>query len=199
MPEKNQFFIGGQTYSVLKRYLIHDYGKMRSLQHFLLISYGLTDWFSVDLKGGAGYIKQHPGSQDEIDYPTYVGGGYGFRIKAFDKNKTKVIFGFQHISIHPYSIEVNNVKHKAVLDDWQWSLLASYEFPLCTPYLGTRWSRMDYIHWTDDVRKLKKSDVTKSVGAIIGVDIPLGEKFWINLEGQFVDAEAVAASINFRF
>jgi len=198
-PEKNKIFMGLQSYSVFKRYLENGNGKLRSQQEFLLLSYGLLNWLSVDLKGGAGYIKQHPSGSDELDYPTFLGGGYGFRVKLYDKQNSKMVFGFQHISVHPHTISVEGIKHKAVLDDWQFSLLASYDFKKITPYFGTGWSRLDYIHWTDDNRNRVKSDLGKSVGLIAGCDLPISEKFWFNLEGQFFDSEALTCSVNYSF
>ena len=199
LPQKNQFFVGLQTHSVLNRYLKDTNGKMRSLQNFLLVSYGIFDWLSLDLKGGAGYIKHQPAAGQRIDYSTYLGGGYGFRIKLYDHNKTAAVFGFQHISIHPHKVHVNGRKNKAVLDDWQFSLLASYDLSLIIPYIGTKWSRMDYINWIDSVRNRVKSDTTRSIGLAVGADIPLGERIWINIEGQFFDVEAFATSLNFSF
>jgi hypothetical protein len=43
------------------------------------------------------------------------------------------------------------------------------------------------------------SDLTKSIGFIFGLDLPITEKFWINLEGSVFDSEAVAFSANFKF
>jgi len=196
---ETNFFWGGQTHSVGKRNLEGDNGKLNSLQHFLLISYGITDWFSLDLKGGAGDTHQTPDRGDEISYPAYLSGGYGFRIRLFERQATKAVFGFQHISVHPYSVFVGNVKRKAVIDDWQFSFLVSQRFEFMTPYAGTRWSRMDYIRWIDDDRKRVKSELGESVGMIIGFDIPLGDRIWLNVEGQFFDAQAVASSVNFHF
>lgn len=199
LPAKKEFFIGVQTHSIFKRYQEHESGKLRSMQEFLLLSYGIYDWLSIDLKAGAGFIKQHPLGSDERDYPTYLGGGYGFRIKLYDGKNTKMVFGFQHISIHPKTISLSSVKHKAVLDDWQFSTLISYDFQKITPYLGTRWSRLDYIHWVDGDRDRVKSDLTKSIGLIFGFDLPLTKKVWLNLEGQFFDSEACAFSVNYIF
>ena len=188
--------------------------KTRSLQNFLLISYGVYDWLCVDLKGGAGNIKQHPVGSDEVDYSSNFAGGYGFRLKLYDGKKIKTVFGFQHISIHPKSIHLGTVKNMAILDDWQVSLLVSYDFSRksgippsikqwagkkATPYLGTRWSRIDYIHRALDSRKRKMSDLTKSIGFVFGLDLPVTKKAWLNLEGQLFDSEAVAFSLNFSF
>jgi len=233
MPEKNKFFVGVGTHTIFKRYLEDEFGKLRSAQNFLLVSYGVFNWLSIDLKGGAGNIKQHPVGSDEVDYPTNFAGGYGFRLKLYDgkssnaarnnestaiKNKlangAKIVFGFQHISVHPKSIHLGTVKNRAILDDWQVSLLASRDFSRksgippaikqwagkkLTPYLGTRWSRVDYIHRVDDSRKRKMSDLTKSIGLIYGLDIAVTERIWINLEGGAFDSEALAGSINFKF
>lgn len=199
MPQGNKFFVGLGQYNVLKRYLEHSAGKMRSLQNFVLVSYGIFDWLSIDLKGGAGYIKQHPQNRSEIDYPTFLGGGYGLRLRLYEKENIKAVFGFQHISIHPETTVVENQKNKAVLDDWQFSALASYNLKKLTPYIGTRWSRMDYIHWIDGTRDRVKSDLTKSVGLIVGVDVPLIKNTWVNIEGNFLDSTAYAFSLNYGF
>jgi len=199
MPQKKQFFAGLQNYTILKRYLEEDYGKIRSVQDFFLVSYGIFDWLSIDLKGGAGDIKQHPIGTSEIDYSTGFSGGYGFRLRLLDKEKTKVVFGFQHISVHPKRTYVSGVKNKSILDDWQVSILTSYDLKYLTPYLGTRWSRVDYIHWVDEDRKRRMSDLSKSVGLVFGFDVPFTEKVWLNLEGSFFDSDAFACSLNYSF
>jgi hypothetical protein len=198
MPAQKEFHLGLQSYSIFNRYLEHEAGSLRSQQEFLLLSFGLFDWLTLDFKGGAGSIRQHPKGSDELDYPTYMGGGYGFRLRLYEGNKFKGVFGFQHISIHPETVSVEGSKHKAVLDDWQFSTLLSYDLGVITPYLGTRWSRADYIHWVDTVRDRVRSDLSKSMGLIVGFDLPVAKNVWINLEGSFFDTEAVAFSLNCR-
>jgi len=199
MPEKKKFFCGLQTHVIFKRYLEGEYGKLRSTQHFLLLSYGISNWLSLDLKGGAGNMKQHPAGRDEVDYPSSFNGGYGFRLKPYDKENLKMVFGFQHISVHPKAIRLGATKHGAVLDDWQVSFLASRYFKKINPYLGAKFSRVDYIHWIEEDRKRVMSDLTKCFGLVSGADFMLGEGFWVNLEGQFFDAAAAALSINLKF
>jgi len=199
MPRKKEFFMGLQTHAIFKKYLEDEYGKVRSFQNFLLLTLGVYDWLSIDLKGGAGNIRQHPQGSDEVDYPSRFAGGYGFRLKLYDGKKIKTVFGFQHISLHPKSIHLGTVKNRSILDDWQASLLASCDFKKVTPYLGTSWSRIDYIHTVADSRKRKMSDLTKSIGFIFGLDLPLTKKAWLNLEGRLFDSEAVAFSMNFSF
>ena len=199
MPKKKSLFCGFQTHSIINRYLENQQGELRSMQHFLLISYGVFDWFSIDLKGGAGNIKQHPAGSDEVDYSSSFNGGYGFRLKLYDKDNTKAVFGFQHISVHPRKTRLNGTKHTAVLDDWQVSFLVSRKILKFTPFLGAKWSRVDYIHWVEEDRKRTMSDLTKDLGMVLGLDFDINEKIWLNLEGQFFDTEAVALSINFSF
>jgi hypothetical protein len=199
MPQRGKFFGGFETHTIFKRNLEADYGKVRSTQHFFQLSYGIYHWLSLDLKGGAGNIKQHPLSSDEVDYTSSFAGGYGIRLKFCDREKIKMVLGFQHISVHPRTIRLGEVRHKSVLDDWLLSLLASYDFNRVTPYLGTKLSRVDYIHWIEEDRKRRKSDLTKSVGLVCGFDINLTPKTWLNLEGQFLDGEALSCSFNFKF
>lgn len=199
MPEQDRFFWGFTSHTIFKRNLEADYGKLRSTQHFFQFSYGIWDWLSLDLKGGAGNIKQHPLGSDEVDYTSSFAGGYGIRIKLYDWSKIRMVFGFQHISVHPKTVRLGDVKRKAVLDDWQVSLLASYDFSKVTPYLGAKFSRVDYIHWIEEDRERRMSDLTKSLGLVCGLDINLTEKTWLNLEGQFIDGQALACSFNFKF
>ncbi|MFA4889059.1 MAG: hypothetical protein WC628_05755 [Candidatus Omnitrophota bacterium] len=199
LPKQKQLFAGLQSYTIFRSNLEKSYGRLLSQQEFLLVSFGIFDWLSLDLKGGAGNIKLRGSDSGKLDYPTYLGGGYGFRLQLLEKGPVRAVFGFQHISIHPKTIYIGAVKHKSVLDDWQFSVLASYAFKKITPYMGARWSRRDYIHWQDGSRKLVKSDLSESVGLIAGLDLPLTEKYWVNLEGSFFDAEAFAFSLSYGF
>ncbi|MCM8757596.1 MAG: hypothetical protein NC900_05825 [Candidatus Omnitrophica bacterium] len=199
MPKEKSFVIGVQSHTILKRYLEDEFGKIRSLQNFILLSYGIRDWLCLDLKGGSGYIKQHPLNKDELDYSTGFAGGYGFRLRLYDQNNKKIIFGFQHISAHPKKVSSDNQKNEAILDDWQSSLLFSCEIMKFSPYIGTKYSRLDYIHRWDGQRKRRNSDLTKSLGLILGLDFNIDGRYWVNLETQFFDVEAFSLSINFSF
>ncbi|MBU0549727.1 MAG: hypothetical protein KJ838_05380 [Candidatus Omnitrophica bacterium] len=134
MPDKNHFFFGLQSYSLLKKQLEADNGKMCSLQHFFLITYGLSDWFSIDLKGGGGNIKQSPDVGEKIKYASYLGGGYGFRIRLYEKDAHKAVFGFQHISIHPHKTHriTKNIKLSWMTGNFPCSLRIKYPYLLLT-------------------------------------------------------------------
>ena len=199
MPKKRDFFAGTETHYIFKRYLENGLGTLRSKQYLFLLSYGIYDWLSLDLKVGTGNIRQHPSGSDEVHYASNFAGGYGFRLKLYDQQDLKMVFGFQHISVHPESVDLGNVRNKAILDDWQVSFLVAHDFLGITPYLGTRWSRVDYIHRVGSTRKRRMSDLTKDIGLIFGFDIPVTKKTWLNLEGQFFDSEALAMSMNCSF
>lgn len=199
MPARGGFFTGEETYSIFERHLEKEEGELRSLQHFLLVSYGISEWLCLDLKGGAGYIKQHPIGSDEVDYPASFAGGYGLRLKVYERDNARAVLGFQHISVHPKKIHLQDIKNMAILDDWQVSFLLSYALPRLTPYLGGKWSRVDYIHWVEEDRKRNMSDLTRSLGLVLGLDIPCTERVWVNIEGHLVDEEAVSLALNFEF
>lgn len=199
LPEKHKAFIGLQSHSLFKRDLEDNFGEIRSNQYFFLLSYGLLDSLSIDLKGAAADIRHRPADGSEVDYSAGFAGGYGLRVKLIDCGKTRMVFGFQHISVHPKGKELNGLKNWVILDDWQASVLASYDFKGFTPYLGTRWSRVDLIHKDSNQRLRKMSEPSKSYGLILGLDLAFTEKIWLNLEGSFFDSESLSFSVNYKF
>jgi hypothetical protein len=198
MPEKGEFFSGLEGYYI-QRGLEKGQGKIKSAQSFFLISYGLLDWLSLDFKIGAGDIKKYDASQDNADYRARFDGGYGFRVKFLDIDKIRITGGFQHISVHPFNANLSGKKYKAVLDDWQGSILASYDFSRATPYAGIVASRTDYINWIDDDRKRHMSDNNKPVGLVLGADFDITDKMWINAETSLFNTKSLALSLNARF
>ena len=199
MPEKKTLSARFESYSLGKRYLEDNYGNLSSQQQFFGLSYGFFHWFAVDLKSGGGNITYHSSAGDKVSYKAGFAGGYGLRLKFLDQKKFKGVFGFQHISVHPRSAHIGEVKHQAILDDWQVSLLGSYDFGKVVPYLGTRWSRVDYIHTANGEKKRVMSDFTKDIGLILGLDIPVTQKLFLNIEGQLLDSQALSCSINYNF
>ncbi len=199
MPQKGDFFARLQTHMIFKRYLEKNYGTVRSRQQFFGISYGVFDWLSIDLKAGGGNVKAHPVGSDEIDYNSSFAGGYGLRLKLYDNDKVRAVFGFQHISVHPHSVRIKGVENKAILDDWQVSLLGSYDFSRITPYAGLKWSRVDYIHWVGDSRKREMSDLDKTLGVVCGFDLGITPKTWLNVEGKFLYGESLTVGFNYAF
>jgi hypothetical protein len=58
---------------------------------------------------------------------------------------------------------------------------------------------LDYIHRTNNDAERINSDKHRYVGLIIGVDVPVTKRVWINLESDWQDGGAGAASLNFHF
>lgn len=200
MPAKGKFYGGVQTHAVFDKKLEGIHGEMATTQHFIMLSYGLTDWLSIDLKAGVGNIRQHPDAGEKLGYASRFAGGYGFRIKAYEKNDVRAVVGFQHISVHPWEDWTGGNKYQAIVDDWQASAVVSYDLGRMTPYAGLKAGRMDYTYWVDeDERNRVKSDETRMIGLALGIDVDISQDIWLNVEAQVGDVEALVAGINVKF
>jgi opacity protein-like surface antigen len=200
MPQKGKFFGGLQYYAILDRDLNNDNGDLRSSQEHILLSYGVTDWLSLDLKASMGTIEHEAADGTKIKYDRPLwGGGYGFRVRLYENGPVKVVSGFQHISIHPRTVKRNGEKNNAILDDWQGSALVSYDLKKFTPYTGLRYGATDYLHRLNNDANRVYIDEDRRFDAVLGVDVPLSEKVWLNVEGAFGGGEALATSVNFKF
>ena len=106
--------------------------------------------------------------------------------------------GFQHISVHPEPKNQGGDKNEAIIDDWQFSMVASKDIGDFVPYLGARYGTLDFIRRTNEVdRKRIKSE--KNFGLIIGMDYWLDKRTKLNLEGAFLDGEEVAIGVTYDF
>jgi hypothetical protein len=202
MPKAKQAFWGVQHYFIARRNLNNDSGSLRSQQNHLLLSYGVTDWLSLDLKASLYSSFTHKGV-DGADLEKYGnpvwGGGYGFRIRLYENGPWKVVTGFQHISIHPKTIKANGVKNNAIMDDWGGSTLVSYDLKKFTPYAGIAYSTLDYLHRIDNDANRINSDKHRYAGLVVGADIPVNKRIWFNVETDWRDGGAAAASLNMAF
>ncbi len=200
MPEKNKIFWGYQHYTITGRDLNKDHGTLKSQQDHILLSYGITDWFSLDLKASLGTVKHKDGSGSETEYNNPLwGGGYGFRVRLFERGAFKSVAGFQHISIHPKTVKKNGEKNNAILDDWQGSWLISYDIQKLTPYVGVRYGTADYIHRLNNDADRVLTAEGRRTDLVLGLDLPVAEKVWLNIEGAAGAGEAFAASVHFCF
>ena len=57
MPRQKEFFFGLQHYEIFDRDLNKDNGDLKSRQEHFLLTYGVTDWFSLDLKASVGTMR----------------------------------------------------------------------------------------------------------------------------------------------
>ena len=199
MPTKGKWDVGSEVNIVFERKLEKSHGEFKTNQYFITLSYGFWDWLCFDGKVGAGHIKQKPETGDEINYTTNFSGAYGFRIRAY-QNETKnirIITGFQHISVHPDSRDVDGAKNEAILDDWQGSVLIAKDYEHISPYCGVKVSGHDLIHKIAGERGRKKSD--DLFGVFAGADIYLNDSFRLNLEGRFLDETAASLALIHKF
>ena len=200
MPDKGKSFWGIQHYSVERRNMESDRGSVNSQQNFLTWNYGLSDWFSLDLKDTLYSTFRTQDPEGDMKYKNAVwGGGYGFRIRLYESGPVKVVTGFQHFSIHPKTVKANGVRQNGILEDWQGSVLASYDFKRVIPYAGVRYDSMDYISDLDHTRSVVMSDEHRRIGGILGVDVPLTKRLWLNVETDWQDGGSLTTGILYRF
>lgn len=201
MPEKHRWFWGAEINVLAERKLDRHHGKMRSADYFAIASYALADWFCLDGKIGVGGIRYRSDDYD-ADYDTDFAGGYGFRIKLWDRegDPFKAVCGFQHISVHPDAAYVGVEKKEAIIDDWQGSVVFSYDLtPRLVPYVGAKFSECDLIEWTDGERTRKKSRHGVSWGLSLGCDVYIMPDIWCSFEGRFFDEKALSCAIRKGF
>lgn len=201
MPAAKRSFWGAQYSFVDDWRLEKNAGTIRSHQGFLMWSYGIWDWLSLDLKYSLyGAFRNDPptGSAVKYDQPMW-GGGYGFRVRLYEEGRVKIVTGFQHFSIHPKTVKENGQKHNGILEDWQASAVVSYSLSRMTPYAGIRYTLLDYIHTIDNSRDRINSDDDRRAGVVAGIDIPVTKRVWLNLEGTAGSEGAVSASLLMRF
>lgn len=199
-PNKGKLNIGAQAHIIKNRELKKDFGKVSSQQYFYQMSYGIFHWLSIDGKIGIGDVTYRPQGSAKINYPSSFAGGYGFRVKPYknDQERIEAVFGFQHISVHPYSKQVNSVTNTVILDDWQVSALVSKGISRFTPYAGARLTRVDLIHRIKNQgRERKESDV--EICPVIGTDFNINESSFLTFEASFVKEVSFSAGITYNF
>ena len=200
MPAKAGTFWGVQHYYVDRRNMESDRGSVHSDQNFMTWNYGVSDWFSLDLKYTLYSTFRTEDPEGDMKYKNAVwGGGYGFRIRLYESGPVKVVTGFQHFSIHPKTVKANGARQNGILEDWQGSVLASYDLKRIIPYMGLRYDSMDYISDRDHVRTVVKSDENRRIGFIAGVDIPVTSRLWINAETDWQDRGSATIGLSWHF
>ncbi len=200
MPEKGKINMGYQSNIVFKHRLSDSYGKIKSTQHFLDLSYGVYDWFSFDGKLGVGDVTHDGASFGKVDYGYSFAGGYGFRIKLMDnaKYKTKAALGFHHISIHAQDKIIDGDKYESFLDDWQTDLTVSRNFGKIDPFIGVKASKFDMVYNINHGGR-KRRPPKYWTGVVAGCGIDLREDIAIMLEGHFIDETSFSSGIYYKY
>ncbi|MDD5044764.1 MAG: hypothetical protein PHH69_01890 [Candidatus Omnitrophica bacterium] len=200
MPARNRITLGVEYNFVVKRSLQHENGKIKNPDEFLALSYGVFDWLSIDLKGGAGKIDWKDSPYGDLKFSTGFSGAYGFRLRFYENKSKKIrlVGGFQHISVHPKTVDTAAGKYKAIADEWQGSVLGSVSWKKFTPYFGFKYGTYDLIRWIDDANR-KRYKAEDNFGLVAGLDFNLTKNVRLNTEFDFLDGAQAAASLNFDF
>jgi len=200
MPKKKKWFGGVEYNFVAERKLQNGQGRVKNPDQLLMLSYGILDWLSIDLKGGSGKITYKDSEYGDQDLSTGFSGAYGFRIRLWeDKNEnSKLVAGFQHISVHPRCVHTSGGRYTAVADEWQGSCLGSLRIKQFNPYLGVKYATYDLIRWINDAnRKRYKSE--DNWGLVLGTDLWIRKNLKFNLEYHLLDEKSVSISLGFDF
>lgn len=200
LPAKGKMRVGYQANVVIKHELKEGYGKIDSLQHYYDVSYGVLDWFVFDGKLGIGDTNRKGGNVPDVDYGYSFAGGYGFRLRLYDNRDSgiKVVGGFHHISVHPRDEDIGGDRYESFLDDWQLDLLCSKKFGRFTPYAGGKASVFEHVYRVNKGDR-KRVSPKYNGGAIAGFDFNLKDDITVNVEGRFIDEDAVSAGIYYSF
>lgn len=199
MPNDKFWKTGIQVNHMFDADMKEPKGEISSGQYFFTGSFGITEWLCFDGKLGIGDITFDMENSQKIEYPANFAGGYGGRILLYDdkKNDMNYILGLHHISVHPDSTKINNVKHEAIMDEWQASLLVSKKVWHFRPYISGKFSQIYLIRKVDGVRKRIKPE--DGWGLIVGIDMNINENARFSLEGRFFDEEALNVGFDYTF
>lgn len=200
MPYKGKYITGYQNNAIFKHDLGDYYGNIKSIQHFYALSYGVSDWLSLDGKIGFGDVREKGGVHPKVDHNYGFAGGYGFKLRVIDddKNKVRVVTGFQHTSTHPASRNLNGDKREATYEDWQVSLTASRDIGRITPFAGAKLSYGNLIQKTNKIDR-KNRPPAYYAGAVLGCSIKLTQNTYISVEGHFIDETSLASGVYYKF
>lgn len=200
LPAKGKMRVGYQANVVIKHELKAGYGKIDSVQHYYDVSYGVLDWFVFDGKLGIGDTERKGGNIPDVDYGYSFAGGYGFRLRLYDNKDSgiKVVGGFHHISVHPRDEDIGGDRYESFLDDWQLDLLCSKKFDRFTPYAGGKASVFEHVYRVNKGDR-KRVSPKYNGGVIAGFDFDLKDDVTVNVEGRFIDEDAVSAGIYYSF
>lgn len=200
LPKRGQWHMGFQGNFVLRKDMHKGLNEVLSRQYFYNASYGLYDWLSFDGKLGVGdfeFTAEIPGN---LNFEIGFSGGYGLRAKVYDDkiNALKGIIGFHHISIHPPSESIGDVKYSAVYDEWEISFFASKKFGLIEPYIGGKVSQVFIIRRDNLEDDWSWNGSKEHIGFIIGSNFNISDRWYINVESRFLDEGAVSVAVSFK-
>ena len=199
MPNGGRWKTGLQVNIMFDKEMRNIKGEVDTAQLFSALSYGITERLCFDGKAGIGEIKFDIEDSEKIEYPAGFAGGYGGRILLHDDKKSGIrcILGLHHISVHPDSVEIGGVEHKAILDEWQCSLMISKTINRFSPYIAGKFSKIYLIRWVDGFRE--RITPESDWGLVAGTDFKINENARLSLEGRAFDEESVTIGFGYTF
>ncbi|MFH2145017.1 MAG: hypothetical protein ABII75_03200 [Candidatus Omnitrophota bacterium] len=199
-PAKHRFIWGTQFNHIFNRDFNKVESKAGTTQYFIKTSFGITERFFLDGKIGHGGVKFRPAGANDIDFTSGFAGGYGLRYVLYESpdGNIRSLFGFQHISCHPLSKEINGTKYQIIWDEWQfsWLLLRSWQKKSCF-YFGPQYATTQLKYKVDTFRRRLKAE--DWWGAVFGVNYDLNDKLKFNTEMRLFSEWAVNFGIGYKF
>ena len=201
-PPQGRIEVGYEYHIMFERELYRSFGTTKTVNHFSSFSVGMTDWLAIDGKLGWGDLTLARSAHlPRLEFGTAFAGGYGFRIKAFDDDKTgtRLVLGAQHTCVHPQDETRDENDYESILDDWQISGLLAKRFSFLTPYVGIKASDSELIYKINKHDK-KRRYSENHIGFIFGFDSHfLEDRFRFNTEARFFDETAFSTMIAYLF
>lgn len=199
LPDAHKTIWGLQYNNIFLRDFNKVEGKGMTKQYFLKASYAVTERFFLDGKIGQGSIRFKRNDDVDLDFSSSFAGGYGFRYLVFQSEYSgwKSIFGFQHISCHPFKDTVAGVNYRVIWDEWQGTWLFIKEWEKTALYFGPQYSATQLKYKVDNFRRrLKTEDYW---GLLLGGEYRFMKKTSINVEVRVLDEWAINTGISYKF
>jgi hypothetical protein len=199
IPGLNQTLWAVQLNNIFLRDFNKVEGKASTAQCFIQASYGISERFFLDGKVGVGNISFDVNDGPKLDFPTGFAGGYGFRYLVHENKKKdiKSIFGFQHISCHPYKDTVNDVQYHVIWDEWQGTWLFIKEYKKAAVYCGPQYSSTQLKYKVDSWRRRLKAE--DCWGMLVGGNYNINKNVTIRAEARFFDEWGLNFGISHQF
>jgi hypothetical protein len=200
IPYKGEYRTGYQNNTITKHDLANNYGNIRSSQNYYTLSYGVFNWLTLDGKIGFGNVVENGGDHPKVVHDYGFAGGYGFRMRVLDdeKNRIRIVTGFQHTSTHPQAKKQDGDKRDAIYEDWQGSLIASKDIGRITPFAGAKISYGNLIEKANNIDR-KNRPPAYYAGVVIGCDVRITKNTYASVEGHFIDETSITSGIYYKF
>ena len=172
--------------------------------------YGLTDWLSVYGKIGGAFIEvDDPSITKKGDNPSTKNSFGGnlltslqVKTRLFEHKRTGVEWdgSLQYVDMRAG----HNGKNEGRWHEWQFATSLARAFGRIKPYLGAKFSVVDFAYKVREEGVLLRHDKYEEdhpLGFFVGTDVSLGqhEDVILNVETGYVDGADIAVSLAYLF